>query len=119
MFKVVEKFKYTCLLPVVIILIAAIMLLVNGGFEQDVEFMGGMTMYVDMGADVNLDELAKHVESNTPENVNPIVQRSEGTQVIIKTTPIDTEIREALQTAILEKYELQQEAILQVDNVSA
>jgi len=117
-FKIVEKFKYTILLPVVIILIAAIMLGVHGGFEQDVEFLGGMTMYVDMGSEVNLDELANFVESNTPENINPVVQRSEGTQVSIKTNPIETEVREQLQAALLEKYGLTEEAILQVDNIS-
>jgi len=117
--KLVEKFKYTVIVPIVIILIGAIAFGVNGGFEQDVDFAGGMTMYVDMGAEVDLDELSKFVESNTPENVNPIVQKSDGNQVIIKTLPVDTEIRDALQTAILTQYELEDTAILQVDNVSA
>ncbi|MBE7034841.1 MAG: protein translocase subunit SecF [Ruminococcaceae bacterium] len=119
MLKLVEKFKYTVIVPIVIILIGAIAFGVNGGFEQDVDFAGGMTMYVDMGAEVDLDELSKFVESNTPENVNPIVQKSDGNQVIIKTLPVDTEIRDALQTAILTQYELEDTAILQVDNVSA
>lgn len=118
MLKIVESFKYTVLVPVVIILIAAIMLGVCGGFEQDVEFLGGMNMYVDMGADVNIDELAKFVESNTPENVNPVVQRLEGTQVSIKTNPVETEVRESLQKALLEEYKLSEEAVLQVDNIS-
>ena len=118
MLKIVESFKYTVLVPVVIILIAAIMLGVCGGFEQDVEFLGGMNMYVDMGADVNIDELAKFVESNTPENVNPVVQRLEGTQVSIKTNPVETEVRESLQAALLEEYKLTEEAVLQVDNIS-
>ncbi len=120
MFKIVEKFKFTCLLPVVIILIAAVMLVVHGGFYQDVDFIGGMTMYVDMGKDdIDLEQLGKFIEDNTPDGVNPTVQRSDGTQVAIKTTPIDTEVRDALQNAILEEYELPEEAILQVDNVSA
>lgn len=118
MLKIVESFKYTVLVPVVIILIAAIMLGVCGGFEQDVEFLGGMNMYVDMGADVNIDELAKFVESNTPENVNPVVQRLEGTQVSIKTNPVETEVRESLQKALLEEYKLAEDAVLQVDNIS-
>jgi len=118
--KIVEKFKFTCLVPVVIILIAAIMLVVHGGFYQDVDFIGGMTMYVDMGADdIDLEKLGKFIEDNTPDGVNPTVQRSDGTQIAIKTTPIDTEARDALQTAILEEYSLPEEAILQVDNVSA
>ena len=51
--------------------------------------------------------------------MNPIVQRSDDNQVIIKTLPIDTAVREALQTAILTEYKLEEAAILQVDNVDA
>ncbi len=119
MLKIVEKFKFTAPVSLVIILIGAIMFGVFGGFALDVDFAGGMTMYVEMGENVDLDELAQFVIDSTPDGVNPTVQRSEGTQVVIKTTPIDTETREALQSAILEKYELEDTAILQVDNVSA
>ncbi|MBR7163749.1 MAG: protein translocase subunit SecF [Clostridia bacterium] len=119
MFKIVEKFKIFAPISLVIILIGAIMFGVYGGFAQDVDFAGGMTMYVEMGKDVNLDELSKHIVENTPDGVNPTVQKSDGTQVVIKTTPIGTEDRDKLQAAILEKYELGEEAILQVDNVDA
>ena len=119
MLKIVEKFKYTVAISLVVILIGVIAFAINGGFAQDVEFAGGMTMYIDMGTDVDLEELGAFVEANTPINVNPVVQRSDGTQVIIKTLPIDTEARDALQNALFDKYELGEEAILQVDNVSA
>ncbi len=119
MFKIVEKFKIFAPISLVIILIGAIMFGVYGGFVQDVDFAGGMTMYIDMGKDVNLDELSQLVIDSTPDEVTPTVQRSDGTQVVIKTTPISTEEREALQTAILKKYELEQGAVLQVDNVNA
>lgn len=119
MFKIAEKFKIFAPISLVIILIGAVMLCVNGGFAQDVDFAGGMTMYIEMGKDVDLDELSKHIEDSTPDGVTPTVQRSEGTQVVIKTTPIETEVRDELQSAILEKYELEDSAILQVDNVDA
>ncbi|MBQ4517205.1 MAG: protein translocase subunit SecF [Clostridia bacterium] len=119
MFKIVEKFKFFVIAPLVIVLIGAIMFGVCGGFAQDVDFAGGMTMYVEMGKDINLDELNKLVIEATPDGVNPTSQKSDGTQVVIKTTPISTEEREALQNAILEKYELEDSAILQVDNVDA
>ncbi len=119
MFKIVEKFKFTAPISLVIILIGAIFFGIFGGFAQDVDFAGGMTMYVEMGKDVDLDELSKFVIDNTPDGVNPTCQRSDGTQVVIKTTPISTEERDTLQSAILEKYELENSAILQVDNVSA
>ncbi len=119
MFKIVEKFKITGAISLAVILIGVVCFAAFGGFAQDVDFAGGMTMYVDMGAQVDLDALSKFVESNTPENVNPIVQRSDGNQVIIKTLPIDTAIRENLQTALLKEYKLEDAAILQVDNVDA
>ncbi len=119
MFKIVEKFKFTAPISLVIILIGAICFGIFGGFAQDVDFAGGMTMYVEMGEEIDLDELSKFVIDNTPDGVNPTCQNSDGTQVVIKTTPINTEERDALQTAILEKYELEDSAILQVDNVSA
>ncbi len=119
MLKIVEKFKYSIAISLVVILIGVVAFAINGGFAQDVDFAGGMTMYVDMGKDVDLDELRTFVEANTPNDVNPIVQRSDGTQVSIKTLPIDTEARDALQQAVLAEYELGEEAILQIDNVSA
>ncbi|MGN1058891.1 MAG: protein translocase subunit SecF [Clostridia bacterium] len=119
MLKIVETFKYFIILPVVIVLLGAVMFAVNGGFAQDVDFAGGMTMYIEMGRDVNLEELSQYVIDSTPDGVTPTVQRSDGTQIVVKTTPIDSEVRDALQTAILEKYELEPSAILQVDNVSA
>lgn len=119
MLKIVEKSKIFAAISLIIILVGAILFGVCGGFAQDVDFAGGMTMYVEMGKEVDLDELSKLIIDSTPDGVNPTVQNSDGTQVVIKTTPIGTEERDALQTAILEKYELGEEAILQVDNVDA
>lgn len=116
--KFVEKFKITGAISLIIILIG-VAFFAFSGFEQDVDFAGGMTMYVDMGAQVDLDELAAFVENNTPESINPVVQRSDGNQVIIKTLAVDTDVREALQAALLAEYKLEESAVLQVDNVDA
>ena len=117
--KVVENRKIYFLISAVLILAGVVMYFVNGGFMQDVDFVGGMTMYVEMGKDVNLDEVAQLVQDSTPEIATPIVQKSDGTQIVVKTTPIETEVRENVQKAIIEKYELDETAILSVDNVSA
>lgn len=120
MLKIVEKSKIFAAISLIIIVLGAVMFGVFGGFAQDVDFAGGMTMYIDMGKDdINLDELGQFIKDSTPDGVNPTVQRSDGTQIVIKTTPIETDVRDALQNAILEKYELAPEAILQVDNVDA
>ena len=120
MLKIVEKFKIFAAISLVIIIIGAVVFGICGGFAQDVDFAGGMTMYIDMGKDdINYGELEQFIKDNTPDGVNPTVQKSDGTQIVIKTTPIGTEDRDKLQVAILEKYELGEEAILQVDNVDA
>ncbi len=119
MFKIVEKFKYFIIPPIVIALVAIVMGFVHGGFAEDVDFAGGLTMYIEMGKAVDLDELSQFIIDSTPDGVNPTVQNSDGTQVVIKTTPVSSEVRDEMQAAILEKYELDQSAILQVDNVSA
>ncbi len=119
MFKIVEKFKIFAPISLAIILIGAIFFGINGGFSMDVDFAGGMSMDIEMGKDVDLDELEKFVIENTPDGVNPTAQRSDGTVVVIKTTPVESEVRDALQTAIIEKYELPEGAILQVENVTA
>ncbi len=119
MLKIVEKFKIFAAISLAIIIVGAVVFGIFG-FAQDVDFAGGMTMYVEMGKDdINYGELEQFIKDNTPEGVNPTVQSSDGTQIVIKTTPIGTEDRDKLQAAILEKYELGEEAILQVDNVDA
>ena len=102
--KVVENRKIYFLISAILILAGVVMYFVNGGFMQDVDFVGGMTMYVEMGKEVDLNEVAQLVQDSTPEIATPIVQNSDGTQIVIKTTPIETEVREAVQTAIIEKY---------------
>lgn len=120
MLKIVEKFKIFAAISLVIIIVGAVVFGVCGGFAQDVDFAGGMTMTVDMGKeDINHGELEKFIIDNTPDGVKPSVQKSDGTQIVIKTTPLSTEDRDKLQAAIVEKYELSDNAILQVDNVDA
>ena len=120
MLKIVEKFKIFAAISLIIIIVGAVVFGVCGGFAQDVDFAGGMTMTVDMGKeDINHGELEKFIIDNTPDGVKPSVQKSDGTQIVIKTTPLSTEDRDKLQAAIVEKYELGDNAILQVDNVDA
>ena len=62
MLKIVEKAKIYFAIPLVLILLGVVFFAVNGGFVQDVDFAGGMTMYVDMGKSADLGEIAKVVE---------------------------------------------------------
>lgn len=126
MLKIVERSKIYFAISALVILIGVIGLVINGGFTLSVDFAGGLNMYVDMSAyaeagnKVDLDAIAKVVQDNTPENVQPSVLRSDNNQVVIKTITIEKqEELDAMKTALLETYSLPEEAILQVDNIDA
>lgn len=119
MWKVVERAKYIVILPLIIILLGIIFLIAKGGFVQDVDFAGGMTMYVEMGKDVNFDEVADVVKGADESITSPKVLHSDGTQIIIQTTPIERDVRDKIISALKEHFSLDDSAILQVEDVSA
>lgn len=119
MLKIVERAKYFCLIPIVIILAGIIFLLVNGGFVQDVDFAGGMTMYVEMGKEVNFDEVAEAVKDADSSITSPKVLKSDGTQIIIQTTPIERDVRNKIITNLEDRFSIDDSAILQVEDVTA
>ena len=63
-----NRWKFT-ILPVAIILIGLVFLLINKGFNYDIEFMGGVRMQVELGTTYENDELAKLIkEKNNVKN---------------------------------------------------
>jgi len=119
MLKIVERAKYFAIIPIVIILLGAVFMIAGGGFVQDVDFAGGMTMYVEMGKDVDLGEVADVVKSADASITSPKVLHSDGTQIIIQTTPIERDVRNKIITALKETYALDESAVLQVEDVTA
>ncbi len=119
MLKIVEKAKLIAIIPLVIILVGVVSMIANGGFVQDVDFAGGMTMYVEMGKEVDFGEVADVVKGADASITSPKVLKSDGTVIIIQTTPIERDVRNKIIVALQEKYELGDEAILQVEDVTA
>lgn len=119
MLKIVERSKLYFAISAIVIIIGIVGLIINGGFTLSVDFAGGLTMYVDMGKQVDLDEVAKLVQDNTPNDVQPTVLRSDGNQVVIRTITLEKADIDKVQAALLEKYELKEDAVLQIDNISA
>ena len=78
MLKIVERAKYFCLIPIVIILLGIVFLIAKGGFVQDVDFAGGMTMYVEMGKEVDFGEVADVVKGADASITSPKVLKSSG-----------------------------------------
>lgn len=119
MLKIVERAKYFCLIPIVIILLGIIFLIAKGGFVQDVDFAGGMTMYVEMGKEVDFGEVADVVKGADASINSPKVLKSDGTQIIIQTTPIERDVRNKIITALKEHFSIDDAAVLQVEDVTA
>lgn len=117
---IIDKAKIYFIIPAVIILLGVVFLFVNGGLVQDVDFAGGMTMYVDMGKEVDLDEVAKTVKTADPSINSPKVLNSDGNVIIIQTTPIERDVRDKIQTVLVEAYGIDRAtAFIQIEDVSA
>ena len=120
--KIVEHAKFYWAVSIIIILLGAVFLIVNGGFKEDIDFAGGLSMTVDMGEqakELDLKEISSLVKEVAPEVGEPVVQRSDGNQIVIQTITVENDVRDAIQNKILEKYSLEPSAILSTDNVSA
>ncbi len=117
---IIDKAKIYFLIPVILILIGVVSFFINGGFVQDVDFAGGMTMYVDMGKEVDLNEVADTVKTADASILSPRVTKSDGNVVIIQTTPIERDVRDKIQNVLVEKYELDRgTSFIQIEDVTA
>jgi len=113
-----NKVKYL-LIPIIIVLAGVIMYFVNGGFNFDVEFMGGIKMQVDMQGAFDNQEVKTYLEEKT--GINPIIVQKvgDGTQASIKTQPIEEEKKVEIYAALKEKYALTAEEPMSVNSASA
>ena len=103
-----NKNKYL-ILPLLIIVIGIAMYFVNGGFNFDVEFMGGIRMQVDLGKDVNNSEIADFVNKVLADNKvdGKVTVQSAGEgggQVVIKTPPVEEEMKNKIFGELKTKY---------------
>ncbi len=131
MMKVLEltknRWKYM-ILPIVIILAGIVMYFVHGGFNFDVEFMGGSRLQVTLPDGTSNEDVQKFLEEKF--NVDVTVQSGETAgSVVIKTPPIEGELTVASEdsedpanespvfTALQEKYNLEDSAL--IDNTTA
>lgn len=113
-----NKVKYL-LIPVVIVVLGIVMYFVRGGFNFDVEFMGGIRMQVNMQQTFNNEEVAKFLEKKT--GITPIIVQTigDGTQASIKTQPIEEEKKNEIYSALKEQYNLEADEPMAVNSASA
>ena len=106
----------TLLVPIAIIILGIVMYFVHGGFNFDVEFLGGIKMEVAMD-NVNTSEIKEYLEKET--GVNPLIIQTTSSGVSIKTQPIDEETKNEIFSLMKDKYSLEDDALLSVSSASA
>lgn len=91
------------------------------GFNIDIDFVGGTEFIVDLGQDFKEDDVRAVVEGLFEENVVSSVRKSgtAGTEAIIQTRQLTSEERTLVFDALVEKYGLTEEALLNAENVGA
>ena len=117
--KIVEKAKIYFIVPAIIILLGIVFFFVNGGFVQDIDFAGGITMTVDMGKKVDLNEVADVVKSADASIKNPKVLRADGNEIVIQTTAVEEGKETLIINKLIEKYGITNESVKSQENVHA
>ncbi|MDD6483207.1 MAG: protein translocase subunit SecF [Clostridiales bacterium] len=84
-----NKMKYL-IIPALIVLAGVVMYIIHGGFNFDVEFMGGIRMQIELGTEASNDEIAGIIDGVLKDNGidgASTVQKSgtSATQYIVKT----------------------------------
>lgn len=118
--KVTENRWKFVLLPALIVVIGIVMYLVHGGFNYDVEFLGGIRMQVNMHTDFDNKAVADLIQEKTTDTVNATVQTGDNPQVaVIKTPPVEEAVKNEIFEALKAEYNLADEDLLSVSSASA
>ncbi len=119
---VANKIKFL-IIPALIIAVGIVMYFVHGGFNFDVEFMGGIRMQVDLGQSVDNDDITDLVNAvlkdNGVEGKVTVQSVENGNQVVIKTPPVEEEMKNKIFEELKTKYSLNDEALMSVSSASA
>lgn len=112
-----NKIKFL-IIPAIIIALGIVFFAVKGGFNFDIEFMGGIRMQVDMEQEVAVQDIADLIQEKA--NIKAVVQNSgTGNQVIIKTPPVEESVKNEIFSALKEKYNLKADAPMSVNSAAA
>lgn len=112
-----NRIKYL-IIPIVIILAGIVTYIINGGFNFDIEFMGGIRMQVNLGTQFDNDELANLIQDKN--GVKVTIQKSaSGTEAIVKTPPLEEEKKNEIFNTLKEQYSLSDDALMSVSSASA
>lgn len=110
-----NKMKFL-LIPVIVIVLGIVMYFVRGGFNFDVEFMGGIRMQVNVGTDFKNSEIEKIVEDAT--GLDTVIQAGSTSDIAIiklpasESTEKDEENKNKAFDALKKEYSLKDEALM-------
>ena len=110
-----NKMKFL-LIPVIVIVLGIVMYFVRGGFNFDVEFMGGIRMQVNVGTNFKNSEIEKIVEDAT--GLDAVVQTGSTSDIAIiklpasESTEKDEENKNKAFNALKKEYSLKDEALM-------
>ncbi len=91
----------------------------KGAFNLDVEFSGGTSIVVDMGQEVNVEEIETFIKENSAEQ-NPVVRQYEGsTEIEIKIQETDSVVLENLINGFIANYGLTNDSIVSTATFSS
>lgn len=112
-----NRMKYL-IIPALIIIVGIVTLIARGGFNYDIEFMGGIRMQVNLNQTFDNDELVSLIQEKN--NVKVTIQKSgNGTEAIIKTPPVEEAVKDDIFNTLKEKYSLDDAALMSVSSASA
>lgn len=118
-----NRMKYL-IIPALLIVVGIVMYFVHSGFNFDVEFMGGIRMQLDIGKENSNKELTDLINGvladNNIEGKVTVQQSGEsGTQYVVKTPPVEEEMKNTILNAVKETYGVDDSALMSVSSASA
>lgn len=114
-----NRWKFV-LIPALIIVAGIVMYIVHGGFNFDVEFLGGVRMQVNLHTEFDNKEIVDLVQQNTSDTVSATVQKGANDQIaVIKTPPIEDNVKTDILNALKDKYSITDNDVISVNSASA
>ena len=120
---IIKNRKYYFGLSVIIIAVGIAAMIINSArgvsaLNYDIEFTGGVSIDISIGREFNNNDIADIIRSHTDDK-SPQVQKIIGTNdVTIRMQPVPNEKRAEIVNDILEKYELEEDAVLNISDIS-
>lgn len=116
-FDIVKNKVKFLIIPAVLVLLGIIMYFVNGGFNYDIEFMGGNKIQVVWDDAASTEEVKTYLEDTT--GIKPLVVQTTNTGISIKTKVGEDGDKDKIISALAEKYGLEDDGRYSISSASA